>query len=86
MAANVDDIIHPASNLVVAVAMPDRSITGKIEAAEGPIISFQETAVGSVYCARHSRPRLLQTQSARNIVTFQFLALPNCITSMANKL
>lgn len=70
MAADVDYVIHPASNLVVAVAMPDCPITGEIEAAERPIIRFQETTVGPVYRARHTRPGFLQTQSARNIVTF----------------
>lgn len=54
--ANVDDVVHPSRDLVIAVSVPDSPITSEIEAAEWVIISRKETVVMTVNCSRHPGP------------------------------
>lgn len=56
MTADVDDVVHASRDLVIAVLVPDGSVSGEVEAAEWVVVSRKEAIVMIVYGSRHPGP------------------------------
>ncbi len=75
MARDVDDVVHAAGDLVVAVGVADGAVSGEVEAAVGSEVGVEVALMAAVDCACHARPRLLQAQRPRHVAARQLAAL-----------
>ncbi len=56
MAADVDDVVHPAGDPPIAVRVPPGAVAGEVFAGEGAEVSLHEPLVVAVERARHAGP------------------------------
>ena len=77
MALDVDDIVHPSRDFVMAVLVPVGPVSGEVGAGIRPIVRVQELVVVAVDGPSHGGPRPADAQISRHIVALDFLALHN---------
>ena len=64
VARHVDDVVHPASDPVIAVRIPPRAIAGRIFAGEGGEIGLEEAIMIAPHGAHLTRPALRDDEIA----------------------
>ena len=75
MSLDVDDIVHPPRDPVVAVLVPVSPVPGEVHPRVRPVVRVQELLVVAVDGSSHGRPGSAEAQVPRHAIALDFLAL-----------